>query len=158
MKKKYVNLAGIYALAAIIVPYFLHVITYFFHLGTEGNKLKLVGFNQDIFILGTLFFLIVALIADKVEFEKDNKFKAFMLTYNISFIIRILNDFIYTVRYESLMKKFSKFYSSPDRAQIEKIESFYDNIDVLRYVLFIAGIILFFLIIRKALKDKKIAN
>ena len=73
MKKKYLNLALIYAIFAMIGGVFYREFTKFYHF-TKVTHL---------FILGTFVYLFVAIFSKNIELEKQKNFCIFMKIYNI---------------------------------------------------------------------------
>lgn len=80
MKKKYFNLALIYATAAMIGVVFYREFTKWngFTGATALGKV-----HTHLFILGMLVFLLVALFSQSMDLEKQKAFRTFMKIYNI---------------------------------------------------------------------------
>ena len=80
MKKKYFNLALIYATAAMIGGVFYREFTKWngFTGATALGKV-----HTHLFILGMLVFLLVALFSQSMDLEKQKTFLTFMKIYNI---------------------------------------------------------------------------
>ncbi|ETK00193.1 PF11070 family protein [Eubacterium nodatum ATCC 33099] len=80
MKKKYFNLALIYATAAMIGGVFYREFTKWngFTGATALGKV-----HTHLFILGMLVFLLVALFSQSMDLEKQKTFRTFMKIYNI---------------------------------------------------------------------------
>lgn len=80
MKKKYFNLALIYATAAMIGGVFYHEFTKWngFTGATALGKV-----HTHLFILGMFVFLLVALFSQSMDLEKQKTFRTFMKIYNI---------------------------------------------------------------------------
>lgn len=80
MKKKYLNLALIYAIFAMIGGVFYREFTKFYHF-TKVTTLGKV--HTHLFILGTFVYLFVAIFSKNIELEKQKSFCIFMKIYNI---------------------------------------------------------------------------
>jgi hypothetical protein len=80
MKKKYVNAALIYALAAMAAGVFYREFTK--ACGFSGVTM-LSKAHGHLFMLGMMVFLLVALIAGRLPVEKEKSFHAFLVLYNI---------------------------------------------------------------------------
>ena len=80
MKKKYFNLALIYATAAMIGGVFYREFTKWngFTGATALGKI-----HTHLFILGMFVFLLVALFSQSMDLEKQKAFRTFMKIYNI---------------------------------------------------------------------------
>jgi len=80
MKKKYFNLALIYATAAMIGGVFYREFTKWngFTGATALGKV-----HTHLFILGMFVFLLVALFSQSMDLEKQKAFRTFMKIYNI---------------------------------------------------------------------------
>lgn len=80
MKKKYFNLALIYATAAMIGGVFYREFTTWngFTGATALGKV-----HTHLFILGMFVFLLVALFSQSMDLEKQKAFRTFMKIYNI---------------------------------------------------------------------------
>lgn len=80
MKKKYFNLALIYATAAMIGGVFYREFTKWngFTGATALGKV-----HTHLFILGMFVFLLVALFSKSMDLEKQKTFRTFMKIYNI---------------------------------------------------------------------------
>lgn len=80
MKKKYFNLALIYATAAMIGGVFYREFTKWngFTGATALGKV-----HTHLFILGMFVFLLVALFSQSMDLEKQKTFRTFMKIYNI---------------------------------------------------------------------------
>lgn len=78
--KKAVNIAFIYAIAAMVGGVFYREFTKF----NGFNGRTSLGFvHTHLFLLGMIFFLVTGLIMNQFAIEKSKKFKVFMITYNI---------------------------------------------------------------------------
>ncbi len=80
MKKKYFDLAFIYAIAAMAAGVFYREFTKW--QGFTGTT-ALGKVHTHIFVLGMLVFLLVAIFSQSMELEKEKKFRIFMIIYNI---------------------------------------------------------------------------
>lgn len=78
--KKYLNISLIYAVAAMICGVFYRESTKMNHF-TGVTALGKV--HTHLFLLGMMVFLMVALFAGKLDFEKQKIFRVFMVVYNI---------------------------------------------------------------------------
>ena len=80
MKKKYVNLALYYAIAAMIFGVFYREFTKF----TQYTGVTSLGkAHGHLLLLGTFLYLMIALIAANTDVEKEKKFDLFLKLYNI---------------------------------------------------------------------------
>lgn len=89
--KKYFNLSFIYAIAAIVCGVFYREFTKFF--GFAG-KTTLAFTHLHLFALGTLLFLIVAILTQLTDLESQKDFGRFMLLYNISLPFMVVMFFM----------------------------------------------------------------
>jgi hypothetical protein len=80
MKKKYVNTALIYALAAMAAGVFYREFTK--ACGYSGVTM-LSKAHGHLFMLGMMVFLLVGLIAERLPVEKEKSFRIFLVLYNI---------------------------------------------------------------------------
>ena len=78
--KKYFTISFIYALAAIACGVFYREFTKF--SGFTG-KTTLAFTHLHLFVLGTLLFLIIAILVQLTNVEEQRSFKGFMITWNI---------------------------------------------------------------------------
>lgn len=78
--KKYLNISLIYAVAAMICGVFYREFTKMNHF-TGVTALGKV--HTHLFLLGMMVFLMVALFAGKLDFEKQKIFRVFTVVYNI---------------------------------------------------------------------------
>lgn len=87
MKKKYFDLAFIYAIAAMIGGVFYREFTKW----NEFTGVTALGkVHTHLFILGMFVFLLVAIFADRMDIEEEKSFKNFMKIYNIGLPILAL--------------------------------------------------------------------
>ena len=82
--KKYLNIAMIYAAAAMIGGVFYREFTKFYQY-TGVTALGKV--HTHLFILGMIVFLIVALYAKNMKLEEQKTFRPFMILYNTDSLI-----------------------------------------------------------------------
>lgn len=80
MKKKYFNLALIYAVAAMLAGVFFREFTKW--KGFAGPT-ALGKVHTHLFVLGMLVFLLVAIFSQYMVLEKEKNFRIFMIAYNI---------------------------------------------------------------------------
>lgn len=78
--KKYLNIAMIYAAAAMIGGVFYREFTKFYQY---TGVIALGKVHTHLFILGMIVFLIVALYAKNMKLEEQKTFRPFMILYNI---------------------------------------------------------------------------
>lgn len=78
--KKYINLAFIYAVAAMVGGVFYREFTKFNGF-TDVTVLGKV--HTHLFLLGMLVFLLVALFSGQMELEGDKCFRCFLCIYNV---------------------------------------------------------------------------
>jgi small-conductance mechanosensitive channel len=80
MKKKYLNIALIYAIAAVICGVFYREFTK--AMGFTGITM-LSKVHGHLFMLGMFVYLIIAIVSVKTKLEEQKSFRIFMITYNI---------------------------------------------------------------------------
>lgn len=78
--KKFINLAFIYAILAMVGGVFYREFTKF--VGFTG-KTTLAFVHLHYFVLGVVIFLILAIFSNFTDLENSKKLKLFMITYNI---------------------------------------------------------------------------
>ena len=78
--KKYFNIAFIYAIAAIASGVFYREFTKF---NNFTGKTSLSVTHLHLFVLGTIMFLVIALLIEITNLEEQKSFKAFIRLYNI---------------------------------------------------------------------------
>ncbi len=78
--KKFINLAFIYAILAMVGGVFYREFTKF--VGFTG-KTTLAFVHLHYFVLGVVIFLILAIFSNFTDLENSKKLKPFMITYNI---------------------------------------------------------------------------
>ena len=82
--KKYLNIAYLYAVAALAGGVFYREFTKF-NKFTGVTTLGKV--HTHLFVLGVIMFLIVALYSKEIDLEKNKKEKRFLFTYNIGVVL-----------------------------------------------------------------------
>jgi len=82
--KKYLNIAYLYAVAALAGGVFYREFTKF-NKFTGVTTLGKV--HTHLFVLGVIMFLIVGLYSKEIDLEKNKKEKRFLFTYNIGVIL-----------------------------------------------------------------------
>lgn len=80
MKKKYIRIAEVYAVLAMIAGVFYREYTKF-HDFTGVTMLSKA--HAHLFLTGMFVFLLIALAAARVPIEKEKSFRTFMILYNI---------------------------------------------------------------------------
>lgn len=80
MMKKYINIAFIYAIVAMVGGVFYREFTKFNGF-TDVTALGKV--HTHLFLLGMLVFLLVALFSGQMELEGDKGFRCFLFIYNV---------------------------------------------------------------------------
>lgn len=85
--KKYINLALVYATAALVAGVFYREFTKW-HDFTDVTMLGKV--HGHLFVLGMVMFLLVALFARASNLERQKRFKIFMIIYNIGLPITVV--------------------------------------------------------------------
>ena len=78
--KKYFNIAFIYAIAAIASGVFYREFTKF---NDFTGKTSLSVTHLHLFVLGTIMFLVIALLIERTNLEDQKSFKTFIKLYNI---------------------------------------------------------------------------
>lgn len=78
--KKFINVAFIYAILAMVGGVFYREFTKF--VGFTG-KTTLAFVHLHYFVLGVVIFLILAIFSNFTDLENSKKLKPFMITYNI---------------------------------------------------------------------------
>lgn len=87
MKKKYFNLALIYAICGMVAGVFYREFTKW---NSFTGVTALGKLHTHLLTLGMLVFLLVAIFSNSMDLEKDKKFKIFMKVYNIGLPILAL--------------------------------------------------------------------
>lgn len=87
MKKKYFNLALIYAIFGMVAGAFYREFTKWNNFTDVTSLGKL---HTHLLTLGMLMFLLVAIFSNAMDIEKDKKFNVFMKIYNIGLPILAL--------------------------------------------------------------------
>ena len=91
MKKKYFNLALIYAIFGMVAGVFYREFTKWNNFTDVTSLGKL---HTHLLTLGMLMFLLVAIFSNAMDIEKDKKFNIFMKIYNIGLPILALTMLI----------------------------------------------------------------
>lgn len=89
--KKYINLAFIYAIAALCSGVFYREFTKF--QGFEG-KTTLAVTHTHFFVLGTIMFLLIGIFSCITNLKEQKQFKNFMLLYNIGLPFMVVMFFV----------------------------------------------------------------
>ena len=85
--KKYINIAFIYAIAAMIGGIFFREFTKFNDF-TEKTTLGVV--HLHLFVLGTIVFLLIAIFSHIMNLNNQKTFKYFLILYNIGLPFMII--------------------------------------------------------------------
>lgn len=85
--KKYINLAFIYALAAMVCGIFYREFTKFNNF-TQKTTLSVA--HAHLFLLGAVLFLIIGIICEMSNLEMQKNFKRFFILYNIGLPFMVL--------------------------------------------------------------------
>lgn len=85
--KKYINIAFIYGILAMICGVFYREFTKFQHF---SDKTVLAVSHVHLFALGTLLFLIIAGLSLVLDIEKQKHFKKFMVLYNVALPMMVI--------------------------------------------------------------------
>ncbi len=136
--KKLVNTAFIYAIIAMICGVIYREGSKFLEL-TQRTTWSLT--HTHFFVLGMIFFLIILLLEKNFHLTKDRKFKLFYITYNVGLIVTGIMLWIRGIF--DITKNLSITY--------DKIIS---GISGIGHILLGAGIIIFFIILKNAIKEK----
>lgn len=151
MKKKYVNIAFIYSVLAMIGGVFYRE---FPKLALTGQEVRPAFVGLDflskvhvhLFIWGMFFFLILALItARTTNIEQDKKFNLFMFFYNLGLNLTVIMMLVRGIK------------ELQTEGITERLDHIISGLAGLGHIMFGVGIILFFIILRKALKEE-VAN
>lgn len=137
--KKYVNLAFVYAIAALACGVFYREFTKFY--GFTGRT-TLAFTHVHLFVLGTGVFLLIALFAQSTDLTAQKLFGKFMVLYNISvpfMVVMLLVRGVLQVRGTVL--------SSGASAAISGIAG-------IAHILLTVSLVLFFLCLRKSAQTR----
>ena len=137
--KKIVNTALIYAVIAMLCGVIYREGSKFLEL-TEPTTWSLT--HSHFFVLGMFFFLIVLLLEKSFHLTKDKKFNFFYIIYNIGLIITGIMLWI-----RGIADIVDEFYVSYDKM--------ISGISGIGHILLGIGIILFFIILIKRVKEEK---
>lgn len=89
--KKYIHIAFIYAIAAMVCGVFYREFTKFH--GFTG-KTSLAFAHLHLFVLGAILFLVIAIFAHLTDFTEQVLFKRFMILYHIGLPFMIVMFFV----------------------------------------------------------------
>lgn len=89
--KKYINISFIYAIAALCSGVFYREFTKI--LGFTG-KTTLALTHLHLFVLGTVMFLIIAILSCITNLSQQKQFRCFMLLYNIGLPFMVIMFYI----------------------------------------------------------------
>lgn len=137
--KKLVNTAFIYAIIAMLCGVVYREGSKFLEL-TESTTWSLT--HTHFFVLGMFFFLLVLLLEKNFHLTKDKKFKIFYITYNIGLII---TGIILWIR---------GIFDITKNATIT-YDKMISSISGIGHMLLGIGIIIFFIILKNATKEKR---
>lgn len=87
MKKRYLNIAFIYAICAMVGGVFYREFTKF------NNFLGVTALGKahtHLFLLGMIMFMFIALFSKEVNFEDEKNFKKFMYLYNSGVVLTVI--------------------------------------------------------------------
>ena len=128
--KRLANTAFVYALIAMLCGVIYREGSKFLEL-TEPTTWSLT--HSHFFVLGMFFFLIVLLLEKSFHMTKDKKFKIFYIIYNVGLIVIF-----------DITKNTNMMY-----------DKMISGISGIGHILLGMGIVLFFIILKKQLKDEK---
>lgn len=89
--KKYINIAFIYAIAALVSGVFYREFTKIYDF---AGKTALAFTHVHLFALGTLVFLLVAIFTVVTDVENQKAFKTFLVVYNIGLPFVVLMFYV----------------------------------------------------------------
>lgn len=89
--KKYINISFVYALAAIACGVFYREFTKFLNF---SGKTTLAFTHLHLFVLGTIMFLLVAILSCITNLTEQKQFNRFMLLYNIGLPFMVTMFFV----------------------------------------------------------------
>lgn len=89
--KKYFNIAFIYAIAAIASGVFYREFTKF---NDFTGKTSLSVTHLHLFVLGTIMFLVIALLIERTNLEEQKSFKTFIKLYNIGLPFMVIMFYV----------------------------------------------------------------
>ncbi len=137
--KRIANTAFVYALIAMLCGVIYREGSKFLEL-TEPTTWSLT--HSRFFVLGMFFFLIVLLLEKSFHLTKDKKFNFFYIIYNIGLIITGIMLWIRGIF--DITKNTNMMY-----------DKMISGISGIGHILLGMGIVLFFIILKKQLKDEK---
>lgn len=136
--KKLINTAWIYALLAMVGGVFYREFTKF--NGFSGRT-TLAFVHTHLFLLGMIFFLIVALLQYHVDVAGDKRFKLFYIIFNIGLVITAA-----MLIWRGIPQVLAMDLSKAVDASISGIAG-------LGHICIGVGIILYFLMLKKAVRE-----
>lgn len=89
--KKYINIAFIYSIAAMVSGVFYREFTKFYSF---SGKTTLAFTHLHFFVLGTVIFLIIAALTQITNLESQNSFKIFLKLYNIALPFMVIMFYV----------------------------------------------------------------
>ncbi len=89
--KKYINISFVYAIAAIACGVFYREFTKFLNF---SGKTTLAFTHLHLFVLGTIMFLLVAILSCITNLTEQKQFTRFMLLYNIGLPFMVTMFFV----------------------------------------------------------------
>ena len=89
--KKYINLAFIYTILALVAGVFYREFTKFYNY---DGATSLSVIHTHLLALGMLFFLITAVFQHIVNIEEGFRYKVFMVAYNVGLVMTVLMLFL----------------------------------------------------------------
>ena len=137
--KRLANTAFVYALIAMLCGVIYREGSKFLEL-TEATTWSLT--HSHFFVLGMFFFLIVLLLEKSFHMTKDKKFKIFYIIYNLGLIVTGIMLWIRGIF--DITKNTNMMY-----------DKMISGISGIGHILLGMGIVLFFIILKKQLKDEK---
>lgn len=137
--KKLVNTAFVYAIIAMICGVIYREGSKFLGL-TEPTTWSLT--HTHFFVLGMLFFILVLLLEKNFHLTKDKKFKVFYIAYNMGLIITGLMLWIRGI-------------FDITKNEIIAYDKMISGISGIGHMLLGIGIIIFFIILKNAIKEKR---
>ena len=137
--KRLANTAFVYALIAMLCGVIYREGSKFLEL-TEPTTWSLT--HSHFSVLGMFFFLIVLLLEKSFHMTKDKKFKIFYIIYNLGLIVTGIMLWIRGIF--DITKNTNMMY-----------DKMISGISGIGHILLGMGIVLFFIILKKQLKDEK---
>lgn len=138
--KKYCNLAFLYAMVAIACGVFYREFTKF--AGFTGRTA--LGFTHlHLFVLGALFFLLVALLGAALPLEKQKLFKPFLVLYNIGLPYMVVMFFV-----RGILQVNGTVLTSGANGAISGIAG-------IAHIIMTLALVFFFVTLKKAIAEKE---